>query len=459
MKTVHFAIALVGMLAVLLVGPAQAKVSEYQLDNGMKVLVKPDRRAPVVVSQVWYRVGASYEPDGLTGVSHALEHMMFKGTESLGPGEFSKTISALGGDENAFTGRDYTAYFETLAVEHLDTALRLEADRMRNLALDPGEFAKEIKVVKEERRLRTEDRPSGKVFEQFNAVAWRASPYRNPIIGWMNDIKHLSLEDLAAWYERYYAPNNAILVVVGDIDPEAVFEMAKTHFGGFEPMEIPALKPFVEPEQSGETRVTVSVPAKQPFVLLGYKAPVIGRAEEDWEPYALYVLSSVLDGGNSARLSRELVRGSAIAASAGASYSGYSRLDSMFTLSATPTDEHTIADVEKALREQVRQLREETIDPAELNRVVTQAVAGKVFEADSLFYQAMEIGMLETIGLDWRLATEEIARLKAVTPEQVQAVAQRYLVDQNLTVAVLDPLPIEQQPQPRQALAGGRHGS
>jgi zinc protease len=459
MKTVHFATALVGMLAVLLVGPAQAKVSEYQLDNGMKVLVKPDRRAPVVVSQVWYRVGASYEPDGLTGVSHALEHMMFKGTESLGPGEFSKTISALGGDENAFTGRDYTAYFETLAVEHLDTALRLEADRMRNLALDPGEFAKELKVVKEERRLRTEDRPSGKVFEQFNAVAWRASPYRNPIIGWMNDIKHLSLEDLAAWYERYYAPNNAILVVVGDIDPEAVFEMAKTHFGGFEPMEIPALKPFVEPEQSGETRVTVSVPAKQPFVLLGYKAPVIGRAEEDWEPYALYVLSSVLDGGNSARLSRELVRGSAIAASAGASYSGYSRLESMFTLSATPTDEHTIADVEKALREQIRRLREEAIDPAELNRVVTQAVAGKVFEADSLFYQAMEIGMLETIGLDWRLATEEIARLKAVTPEQVQAVAQRYLVDQNLTVAVLDPLPIEQQPQPRQALAGGRHGS
>jgi zinc protease len=459
MKTVHFATALVGMLAVLLVGPAQAKVSEYQLDNGMKVLVKPDRRAPVVVSQVWYRVGASYEPDGLTGVSHALEHMMFKGTESLGPGEFSKTISALGGDENAFTGRDYTAYFETLAVEHLDTALRLEADRMRNLALDPGEFAKEIKVVKEERRLRTEDRPSGKVFEQFNAVAWRASPYRNPIIGWMNDIKHLSLEDLAAWYERYYAPNNAILVVVGDIDPEAVFEMAKTHFGGFEPMEIPALKPFVEPEQSGETRVTVSVPAKQPFVLLGYKAPVIGRAEEDWEPYALYVLSSVLDGGNSARLSRELVRGSAIAASAGASYSGYSRLESMFTLSATPTDEHTIADVEKALREQIRRLREEAIDPAELNRVVTQAIAGKVFEADSLFYQAMEIGMLETIGLDWRLATEEIARLKAVTPEQVQAVAQRYLVDENLTVAVLDPLPIEQQPQPRQALAGGRHGS
>jgi zinc protease len=448
------------LAAALAVPPsAMATVSEFMLDNGMKVLVKPDRRAPVVVSQVWYRVGASYEPDGLTGISHALEHMMFKGTESLGPGEFSKTISALGGDENAFTGRDYTAYFETLAAEHLETALKLEADRMRNLRLDPEEFAKEIEVVKEERRLRTEDRPSGKVFEQFSAVAWRASPYQNPVIGWMNDLENMELEDLAAWYRRYYSPNNAILVVVGDVEPDAVFDLARRYFGTLEPSDIPTLKPPAEPPQSGETRVKVRAPAKQPYVLMGYKTPVIGKADSDWEPYALYVLSSVLDGGNSARLSRELVRGDGIAASAGADYSSYSRLDNMFVLSATPTDEHSVADVEKALREQVRRMREETIDPAELQRVVTQAVAGKVFEADSLFYQAMEIGMLETIGLDWRLAKQEIARLKAVTPEQVQEVARRYLVDDNLTVAILEPLPIENQPIPRRALAGGRHGS
>jgi zinc protease len=449
------------LLSLALVPLAQAAptVHETTLSNGMKVIVKPDHRAPVVVSQVWYRVGSSYEPDGLTGISHVLEHMMFKGTEALGPGEFSRTISALGGNENAFTGRDYTAYFETLAVEHLETALKLEADRMANLVLDNEEFLKEIEVVKEERRLRTDDRPSGKVFEQFSAVAWRSSPYRNPVIGWMNDLEHMTVDDLADWYKRYYAPNNAILVVVGDVEPAEVVALAERHFGPLPAAEILPLKPAAEPEQRGETRVIVRAPAKQPYVLMGYKTPVVGHAQEDWEPYALYVLSSVLDGGESARLSRELVRGSAVAASAGADYSTYSRLKDKFLLSATPTDEHTVADVEQALRDQVRRVREELVDADELQRVVTQAVAGKVFEADSLFYQAMEIGLLETIGLDWQLASQEIAQIKSVTPEQVRTVAQRYLIDENLTVAVLDPLPMDTSPAPRLSLAGGRHAN
>lgn len=449
-------------LAALLLAalPAAAKISEFQLDNGMKVIVKPDHRAPVVVSQVWYRVGASYEPDGITGISHALEHMMFKGTEDVGPGEFSKTISALGGSENAFTGRDYTAYFETLAAEHLDKALELEADRMRNLLLDEAEFAKEIEVVKEERRLRTEDKPSGKVYEQFNAVAWRASPYQTPIIGWMNDLEQMSLEDLADWYRRWYAPNNAILVVVGDVQPERVLEMAKRHFGPLAASDLGEQKVPAEPPQRGETRVEVKVPARQPYLLMGYKTPVVGHTEEPWEPHALFVLSSVLDGGNSARLARELVRGKGIAASAGADYDAYSRLPGMLLLDGTPRDGHSIAEVEAALREAVARLRTELIDEAELERVVTNAIASKVFKADSLFAQAMEIGMLETIGLDWRLLEGEIDALKAVTPEQVRTVAQRYLVDENLTVATLTPLPMEQQaPRPTVAAQGGRHGS
>ncbi len=447
-------------LALLLVPLAAAsQVSEYRLDNGMKVIVKEDHRAPVVVSQVWYKVGASYEPDGITGISHALEHMMFKGTDELEPGEFSRIISALGGSENAFTSRDYTAYFETLSVKHLERALELEADRMRDLKLDPEEFAKEIEVVKEERRLRTEDRPSGKVYEQFNAVAWRASPYQNPVIGWMNDLEHMTLEDLAAWYRRWYAPNNATLVVVGDVQPDAVYEMAKRHFGPLEPSELEPLKPAGEPEQSGETRVEVKVPARQPYLLMGYKTPNVGQSQEPWEPYALYVLSSVLDGGDSARLSRELVRGRGIAASAGAEYGSYSRLPGMFLLDGTPTDGSSVAELEQALRDAVARLREELIDEQELMRVVTQAVADKVYQADSIFYQAMEIGVLETIGLDWRLIDKEIEALKAVTPEQVRTVAQRYLVDENLTVATLVPLPMEQQ-EPRPAVAaGGRHGS
>ncbi|WP_078122140.1 M16 family metallopeptidase [Thiosocius teredinicola] len=449
------------MFAVLAVAclPAIAQVSEFKLGNGMKVIVKEDHRAPVVVSQVWYRVGSSYEPDGVTGVSHALEHMMFKGTEQVGPGEFSKTVSALGGEENAFTSRDYTAYYETLSVEHLEKALELEADRMRNLLLNADEFAKEIEVVKEERRLRTEDKPTGKVYEQFNAVAWRASPYRNPVIGWMNDLDHMTLDDLAAWYRKWYAPNNATLVVVGDVQPDEVMAMAERHFGPLRGSDIPPLKPAAEPEQSGETRVEVKVPAQQPYLLMGYKTPMVGQAEEEWEPYALYVLSSVLDGGSSARLSRDLVRGGGIAASAGAEYGAYSRLPGMLLLDGTPTDGHTLADLEGELRGEIAKLRNELIDQAELQRVVTQAVAAKVYQADSLFYQATEIGMLETIGLDWRLIKTEIDKLKAVTPEQVRTVAQRYLVDSNLTVATLVPLPMEQT-QPRAVTSmGGRHGS
>jgi zinc protease len=448
---------LLGLMLVSL--STTAEVSEFQLDNGMKVIVKEDHRAPVVVSQVWYKVGSSYEPDGITGISHALEHMMFKGTEAVGPGEFSRIVSALGGSENAFTSRDYTAYFETLSVDHLERALELEADRMRNLLLDPAEFAKEIAVVREERRLRTEDKPSGKVYEQFNAVAWRASPYRNPVIGWMNDLEHMSLDDLSAWYKRWYAPNNATLVVVGDVQPGAVRAMAERHFGPLQPSDIQPLKPAAEPQQAGETRVQVRVPARQPYLMMGYKTPIVGRSEEPWEPYALFVLSSVLDGGESARLARELVRGKGIAASAGADYGTYSRLPGMLILDGTPTDGHSLAEVEQALRDAVARLREELIDEAELERVVTQAVASKVYQADSLFYQAMEIGTLETIGLDWRLIESEIDAIKAVTPEQVRTVAQRYLVDDNLTVAVLNPLPMDQQASQAPAEAGGRHGS
>lgn len=439
--------------------PALAQITEYRLDNGMKVIVKEDHRAPVVVSQVWYKVGSSYEPDGVTGISHVLEHMMFKGTEKFGPGEFSRIISALGGNENAFTSRDYTAYFETLAVEHLERALELEADRMRNVRLDPAEFAKEIEVVKEERRLRTEDKPSGKVFEQFNAVAWRSSPYRNPVIGWMNDLEHMTVDDLAAWYRRWYAPNNATLVVVGDVRPEAVREMAERHFGPLETSEILPLKPAAEPKQVGETRIEVKVPAKQPYLLMGYKTPIVGQSEDPWEPYALYVLSSVLDGGDSARLSRQLVRGSGIAASAGAEYGSYARLPGMFLLSGTPTDGHSVAEVEQGLRDQVAALRDQLIDEKELRRVVTQAVASKVYQADSLFYQAMEIGVLETVGLDWRLIESEIEAIKSVTPEQVRTVARRYLIDENLTVATLKPLPMDQQAASPATVAGGRHGS
>ncbi|HEB96262.1 MAG TPA: insulinase family protein [Sedimenticola thiotaurini] len=437
--------SIVALLLLLFVLPLQAagKVQEYRLDNGMKVIVKEDHRAPIVVSQVWYKVGSSYEPVGITGISHVLEHMMFKGTEAHPPGEFSRIIAANGGRENAFTGRDYTAYFQTLSKDRLEVALELEADRMRNLTLPPEEFVKEVNVVKEERRMRTEDKPTSLTYEQFSAVAYRVLPYSHPVIGWMNDLDNLTIEDLRRWYRLWYAPNNATLVVVGDVDPQQVLALAKRHFGPLKPERIPTLKPLREPPQRGETRVRVKAPAKEPYLVLGYKTPVLRTAEQEWEPYALDMLASILDGGSSARLSRELVRGREIAVSAGAEYSAFTRLSGMLLLDGSPAPGTDMATLERALREQVDRLREEPVSRQELERIQAQVVASKVYELDSVFYQAMQIGTLETVGLDWRLLDQYVDRIKAVTPEQVQAVARKYLTDDALTVAVLEPLPLE----------------
>ena len=415
---------------------------EYRLDNGMKVIVKPDHRAPIVVSQVWYRVGASYEPDGQTGVSHVLEHMMFKGTETHGPNAFSRIIAENGGEENAFTGSDYTAYYQTLAKDRLEIALELEADRMRNLTLSPDEFAKEVEVVKEERRLRTEDKPIALTREQFNAVAYRSLPYARPVIGWMNDLENLAAEDLERWYRRWYAPNNAVLVVAGDVDPKAVLEMAERHFGKLEPEPLPKLKPLREPPHHGTARVVVRAPAEQPYLIMGYRAPVVATADEPWEPYALEVLAAVLDGGDSARLGRNLVRGSEVAASASAGYNAFSRLPGLFMLAGIPARGRTVEALEQALLEQVEALRQEPVEEKELARIRAQLVADRVFEQDSVYYQAEQIGALETQGYDWRLIDEYVDNIRAVTADQVRRVARKYLVDDQLTLAWLEPQPI-----------------
>ena len=430
------------VIAVLL--PAsllRAEVHEYQLDNGLKLLVKEDRRAPVVVSQLWYRIGSSYEHDGITGVSHALEHMMFQGTEKYPAGEFSRIIAENGGNDNAFTGRDYTAYFQTLEKSRLEISFELEADRMRNLLLMQQEFEKEIEVVKEERRLRTEDNPVAYLYESALATAFQTSPYRYPIIGWMADLHGLTVADLRAWYERWYAPGNAVMVVVGDVEHEAVHRLAQRHFGPIEAGAPITARAFPEVRQLGIKRLTVKRPAELPHLLMAYKTPVL-RAQEDpaaWEPYALEVLAGVLDGGYSARLETNLVRGQEVAASVSASYNMSSRLDNLFTIQASPARGVSMEELEQAVREQLRQLQQGEISAAELERVKAQVVSGDVYERDSLFYQAMELGLYETVGLPWRLAEDYVPQIQSVRPEQVQQVANKYFQDDGLTVAVLEP--------------------
>ncbi len=422
-------------------------VQSYLLSNGMKVLVIENHRAPVVVSQVWYKIGASYEHDGITGVSHVLEHMMFKGTEKHPAGEFSEIVAANGGEENAFTGQDYTAYFQKIASDRLELCFELEADRMRNLTFDEKEFIMEIEVVKEERRLRTDDKPTALTYERFNAVAFTNSPYRRPIVGWMEDLDTLTIDDARQWYKIWYAPNNATLVVAGDVEADDVYRLAKQYFGQLPSSKIPQLKPRHEAKQYGTQRITVELPAKIPYLIMGYKAPVLTAdivgQEEEWEMYALEVLAGVLDGGSSARLSKNLVRGQEIANSASASYGMSARHESLFVLSAIPNDEVDIDVLEFALREQINTIQTQLPDDKELDRVKAQVVASQVYKQDSTFYQAMEVGMLETIGLPWQLKDQYVEKILAVTAEQVQQVAKKYLTDDRLTVAMLDPLPME----------------
>lgn len=418
-------------------------VHEYVLSNGMKVLVKPDNRAPVVVSQLWYGVGSAHEHGGITGISHALEHMMFKGTVRYPAGEFSRIIAEQGARENAFTSRDYTAYYQVLAADRLEIALRLEADRMRNLALPEDEFVQEMRVIREERRLRTEDNPNALLFEQVNATAWLNSPYGIPVIGWMSDIENYTVADLRDWYDRWYAPNNATLVVVGDVDPDAVHRMARRYFGPIKARELPEVKPRQETRQRGERRVIVRAPARVPAVLMGYKVPVLATAEEDWEAYALLVAAGVLDGGESARFARNLVRERELAAGAGAGYSAFSRLDTLFMLSASPSQGTSLAELEAALTEAVERLKSEPVSEAELDRVKAQVVAREVYRLDSVEGQAMQIGALEKVGLGWRTLDEITERVRAVTAEQVQAVAQAYFDEDRRTVGWLEPLPID----------------
>ncbi len=442
------------LLAVALgssVPTAAARTLEHVLDNGLKVVVREDHRAPVVVSQIWYKVGSSYETGGTTGVSHVLEHMMFKGTPNYGPGEFNRIIAEEGGRDNAFTGTDYTAYFQSLAADRLEVSFRLEADRMRHLLLDTEEFAKELQVVIEERRLRTEDKPGGLLYEQFNAAAYAAHPYRNPVIGWMADLEAMQVADLRDWYRSWYMPNNATVVVVGDVTPESVFRLAERHFGVLEAGQPPDLKPRHEPPQRGERRVTVRVPAQLPQLMIGFPVPTLGpglQPEAAWEPYALEVLAGILDGGSSARFSSQLVRGTEVAAAASAGYRFAQRAAGLFMLSGTPARDKTVADLEAALLQQIKTLRETPVGPEELARVKRQVVAAEVYQQDSVFYQAMRIGLYETIGLDWQQLDEYVAGVRAVTPEQVQTMARRYFDTDRMTVATLDPLPMNTEQPP-----------
>ena len=430
-----------------------ASVSQFKLDNGLTVLVKPDHRAPTAVLMLWLRAGSMDEVDGASGVAHALEHMMFKGTDKLGPGEFSRRVAALGGQENAFTSYDYTGYFQQVPSDRLPEAMALEANRFAHNRWSDEEFAKEIEVVKEERRMRTDDNPRAVLQEQQSAATFVAAPYRRPVIGWMGDLDSLTGNDVRDFYRQWYVPANAVVMVVGDVDPQVALRLVRQNFGHIPARALPERKPRPEPAQLGIRRLDVKAPAEQALVSLAFKVPRLDSLEPspgNDDALALTVLAAVLDGYEGARLGRALTQGpDRVADEVNADNGLMGRGPQLFTLSGVPAQGKTAAQVEAALREQVARIAQGGVAEDELARVKTQWMASQIYKRDSVMGQAFELGNQWILGLPPDADERLIARLRQVSAAQVQAVAQKYFGDDQLTVATLIPQPRDPNAKPR----------
>ena len=484
LKTLLIFTSLVGSLAIH--AQTSPKVEQFTLRNGMTVIVKPDRRAPTAVHMVWLRVGSMDEVDGTSGVAHLLEHMMFKGTATLKPGDFSRTVAALGGRENAFTGRDYTGYYQQIPSNRLEDVMKIEAERFATNQWSDEEFKKELEVVKEERRLRTEDSPRALMHEALNAAVFVASPYRRPIVGWMSDLDAMTPADAREFFKKWYIPANATVVIAGDVDVAQAKALAEKYYGPIPARAVPLRKPRAEPLQTGLRRIDFKAPAEQSYVALAFKVPGLSSldvpaaasapaagaaaavadavagaaaaASTDVDALALTVLSAVLDGYSGARLDRALTQGDNRVADSAGSYNGlWGRGPQLFMLDGVPAQGKTPEQVEAALREQVARVARDGVSEAELNRVKTQWVASEVYKLDSVFNQARELGSNWVQGQPLDAGERLIARLRAVTPEQVKAVAAKYFGDDQLTVAILRPQPLDKTRKPRTPPPGSRH--
>jgi zinc protease len=427
---------LVIALAVVRPGPATGTVLATTLDNGLRVLLLEDHRSPIVSFQVWYRVGSRNEPPGRTGMAHLLEHMMFKGTAAHGPREFARLVEQNGGQDNAFTTQDITGYFVNIVADRVDLVVELEADRMRNLLLDPKAVEGEREVVIEERRTRTEDDPDGFLGEEVAALAFRAHPYGHPIVGWMEDLQRITPDDLRAFYATYYVPNNAIVVAVGDFQAPALLETIRRRFGtiprGADPPPVRA----VEPPQNGERRVTVRKEARLPIVYLAWHVPT---HRSDDAP-ALEVLSTIISSGRTSRLYRHLVYERQLALEAGGDYPYFSLDPNLFWFWATPMPGQTPETLERALLEEMERLRTGLVTDEELTRARNQVEASFVFSQDSIHRRASLLARFETLG-GHALLDAYLARLRAVTAADIQRVARAWFAPDRKTVGILLPLP------------------
>ncbi len=428
-------LAILLVLALLAFGSAYAaSVQEFVLDNGLKILLAEDHKSPSVTFQIWYRVGGRNEKDGKSGLAHFLEHMMFKGTPTTGPEEYSRIIAKNGGRSNAFTSNDMTVYFATMSREKIGIEIDLEADRMANALLGETYFEPEKKVIQEERRLRTEDNPAAALSEVASAVAFVIHPYRRPVVGWMEDIQNLTRQDLADFYKLYYAPNNAVIVIVGDFSTAEILPKVKAAFEKIPRGAPPPVVDVVEPEQRGERRVTLKKEAELASLLMFYQAPNLKSPDN----FALDLLAVVLAGGRSSRLHHELVYQKRLVRGVDADYSSVSVDPMGFSISAQLLPGVQPAAVEREIDGMLVKVKAELISERELQKAKNQIEAAFVFAQDSIFGQAMKIGYYEIAG-GWRQMDGYLDGIRKVTREDIRRVARQYLNADRRTLGTLIP--------------------
>lgn len=442
----RFLLILFFLIATFSANAASApKTTEYQLKNGLKILVREDHRAPVVFTSVWYKVGSSYEQNGTTGISHVLEHMMFRGTKDYSAGKYIKIMNENGGEQNAMTTNDFTMYYQMIPANKLAVSFELEADRMHNLLLNESDYNKEIQVVMEERRMRFEDSPQNKTWLLLDSAANLNTPDQHPTIGWKSDLEQMQIQDLRSWYQEWYGPNNAVVVVVGDVKPQQVLQLAEQYFGHLAPLNIPPLKKFTpEPYISTKT-LTLRLPAKLPVLMMAYNTPSFKTTQKAWQPYALLLLADLLGGSDSSRLSQELVRKKEMAVAVDVDYDPFRLFDSLFAIQAVPAPGHSNHELEAEIFAQIKKLQQQPVTSAELERIKSEFLASYIYDKDSIMSQGMQLGVIEILGLNWQMADILINQIKTVTPQQIQEVANTYLQLNRLTIANL--IPIKNQNQ------------
>lgn len=425
--------------SVITPAPIQVKTKTYEetLPNGLKVIIREDHRAPVAMTQIWYKVGSTDETGDELGLSHALEHMMFKGTSKVPGEELSRISGKFGGSTNAFTSSNYTGYYQLYPAQYVPLALELEADRMQNLQLRQQDFEPEMRVIMEERRQRTDDNPKALAYEKFRWMAYPTSPLRQPTIGHMKNLEGLKLDSLKRWYQKWYTPNNATLIIVGDVDPKKTMYDVRRYFGDMPRRPTPVRSDVSEFQHIGERQMDVTVPVQIPALYLAWNVDSLQTADNPDKAYALALLQSVLDGGLSARFESRLIREQRILASVSCNYDLFSRGSSLFTITAIPEQGVTLEQARTAILAEVEKLKTDPITPAELERVKTSYLAELVYSQDSIAGQAQLIGILESADLSYKIIDTLPQKLNQLSVPYMQQIAQQYLVRDNLSTMYL----------------------